>query len=250
MFNFNKKKEESILNQEPGLRYFKEQIGSSEHTFRQSNVNLIRKNMLRNHNVSKRLSHKFNFKGKEFTPAAIILQGMKTVVNFHTAYLVGNPVSLTGTPGAVEIFNAIYHKGIYSKIDWQILNDLMIYGNAFEYYRCIKYELDQLYQQFNLVAAIPSSILGQNNIANVSENSMSMVYQLTENRGKQNINSLIEGFRQRWEYMRKLMALKNNPITDDDFDSLNVSFNINKPIDTKQNFENMKIQYEMMGVYM
>ena len=404
MFNFNKKKETN-LNQEPGLRYFKEQIGSSEHTFRQSNVNLIRKSMLRNHNVSKRLAHKFNFKGKEFTPAAIILQGMKTVVNFHTAYLVGNPVTLTGTPDVVEKMNAIYHKGIYSKVDWQVLNDLMVYGNAFEYvyldennniqskvirnqdaypiyddglnyryfveywkskpsnvehftiyypthvdtyvnnnlvesktnltglpihyttmekslydqygdsmildlipihdkiegllsklddaittlslnpvgvitgakmtendmidsnvagavlnleegntftysnaemdYRCIKYELDQLYQQFNLVAAIPSSILGQNNIANVSENSMSMVYQLTENRGKQNMNSLVDGFRKRWELMRKLMSFVNNPISDKDFDSLNVSFNINKPIDTKQNMENMKIQYDM-----
>ena len=124
-------------------------------------------------------------------------------------------------------------------------------GNTFTYtsaemdYRCIKYELDQLYQQFNLVAGIPSSILGQNNIANVSENSMSMVYQLTENRGKQNMNSLVEGFRERWERMRRLMNLTNNPIYDEDFDSLNVSFNISKPIDTKQNMENMKIQYEM-----
>lgn len=119
------------------------------------------------------------------------------------------------------------------------------YSNAEMDYRCIKYELDQLYQQFNLVAAIPSSILGQNNIANVSENSMSMVYQLTENRGKQNMNSLVDGFRKRWELMRKLMSLVNNPISDKDFDSLNVSFNINKPIDTKQNMENMKIQYDM-----
>lgn len=124
-------------------------------------------------------------------------------------------------------------------------------GNTFDYanatmdYYSIKYEFDQLYQQFNLVAAIPSSILGQNNIANVSENSMSMVYQLTENREKQNMNSLIEGFRQRWEYIRKLMELTNNPISDDDFESLNVSFNISKSIDTKQNMENMKMQYNM-----
>lgn len=334
-----------------------------------------------------------------------MLQGIKSVINFHTAYLVGNPVTITGTPKAVELLNKYYRNGIYSKVDWQILNDLMTYGNAFEYvyldenqnikskvfrnqdsypiydenmkysyfveywknkqggdehmtiyfpthvdtyfnnqlvtsktnytglpihyttmdkaeydqfgdsmmldlipiqdkiesllsklddaitnlslnpigvitgakvteqdmidsnvsgavlnleegnsftytnaemdYRCIKYELDQLYQQFNLVAGIPSSILGQNNIANVSENSMSMVYQLTENRGKQNMNSLIAGFRERWERMRKLMNLTNNLISDDDFESLNISFNISKPIDTKQNMENMKMQYEM-----
>lgn len=392
-------------NNEPGLTWFKNQIGSSEHTYRQSKVNMIQRHLLREHNVNQRLQRTYNFKGKAFTPAAIILQGIKTVINFHTAYLVGNPVSITGTPKAVEQMNNCYRKGIYSKIDWQILNDLITYGNAFEYvyldnngvirskifrnrdsypiyddnlnyryfvehwkskpkgeehfviyypthidtyvnnrlvssienytglpihyvtmdkaeydqfgdsivldlipiqdkiegllsklddaittlslnpvgvitgakmtetdmvdsnvagavlnleegntfdyanatmdYYSIKYEFDQLYQQFNLVAAIPSSILGQNNIANVSENSMSMVYQLTENRGKQNMNSLIEGFRQRWEYIRKLMELTNNPICDDDFESLNVSFNISKPIDTKQNMENMKMQYDM-----
>lgn len=404
MFNSNKRTIENY-NTEPGLSYFKNQIGSSEHTYRQGKVNTIYKHLLREHRVKQRLLNTYNFKGKVFTPAAIILQGVKSIISFHTAYLVGNPVTITGTPKAVEMLNKYYRNGIYSKVDWQILNDLMTYGNAFEYvylnenqnikskvfrnqdsypiydenmnysyfveywknkqggdehftiyypthvdtyfnnrliesktnytglpihytvmdkaeydqfgdsmvldliplmdkiegllsklddaitnlslnpvgvitgakvteqdmidsnvsgavlnleegnsftytsaemdYRCIKYELDQLYQQFNLVAGIPSSILGQNNIANVSENSMSMVYQLTENRGKQNMNSLVEGFRERWECMRRLMNLTNNPISDEDFDSLNVSFNISKPIDTKQNMENMKMQYEM-----
>lgn len=404
MFNFNKRQIKD-QNTEPGLSYFKSQIGSSEHTYRQGQVNTIHQHLLRQHSVKQRLINTYNFKGKVFTPAAIVLQGIKSVINFHTAYLVGNPVTITGTPKAVELLNKYYRNGIYSKVDWQILNDLMTYGNAFEYvyldenqnikskifrnqdsypiydenmkysyfieywknkqggdehmtiyypthvdtyfnnqlitsktnytglpihyttmdkaeydqfgdsmmldlipiqdkiesllsklddaitnlslnpigvitgtkvteqdmidsnvsgavlnleegnsftytnaemdYRCIKYELDQLYQQFNLVAGIPSSILGQNNIANVSENSMSMVYQLTENRGKQNMNSLVAGFRERWERMRKLMNLINNPISDEDFESLNVSFNISKPIDTKQNMENMKMQYEM-----
>lgn len=402
---FYTKKNIKNYNNEPGLMYFKEQISNSEHTFRQGKVNTIHKHLLRKHSVLNREMNVYKFKGKCFTPSAIVLQGIKTVINFHTAYLIGNPVTITGTPKAVETMNKYYREGIYSKVDWQILNDLLTYGNAFEYvyldennnicseiiknqeaypiydenmnycyfvqywkdkkgsnehftiyypthvdtyvnsrlieskhnytglpihytamdkaeydqfgdsmildlipiqdkiesllsklddaittlslnpigvisgakmtegdmidsnvagailkveegndfkyanaemdYNCIKYELDQLYQQFNLVASIPSSILGQNNIANVSENSMSMVYQLTENRGKQNMNSLIEGFRQRWNKMRKLMELINNPMSDEDYDSINVSFNINKPIDTKQNMENMKIQYEI-----
>jgi SPP1 family phage portal protein len=404
MFNFNDRTIGNY-NTEPGLSYFKNQLGSAEHIYRQGRVNTIHNHLLREHNVKQRLSNTYVFKGKVFTPAAIVLQGIKSVINFHTAYLVGNPVTITGTPKAVEILNRYYRNGIYSKVDWQILNDLITYGNAFEYvyldenrnirskvfrnqdaypiyddnmrysyfvehwknkqggdehftiyypshvdtyfnnrligsknnytglpihytvmdkaeydqfgdsmvldliplmdkiegllsklddaitnlslnpvgvitgakvteqdmvdsnvsgavlnleegntfsyasaemdYQCIKYELDQLYQQFNLVAGIPSSILGQNNIANVSENSMSMVYQLTENKGKQNMNSLIEGFRERWVRMRNLMNLTGNPISDEDFDSLNVSFNISKPIDTKQNMENMKMQYEM-----
>lgn len=403
MLNYNKNK--TIYNNEPGLTWFKNQIGSSEHTYRQSKVMMIQQHLLRNHKVNQRLQHTYNFKGKMFVPAAIVLQGIKTVINFHTAYLVGNSVSITGNPKSVELMNNVYRRGIYTKTDWQILSDLITYGNAFEYvylnndgvirskiiknrdsypiyddslnycyfvehwknksdgdehfviyypthvdtyvnnrlvssvenytglpihyatmeradydqfgdsmlldlipiqdkienllsklddaittlslnpvgvitgakmteadmvdsnvagavlnleegntfnyanakmdYYSIKYELDQLYQQFNLVASIPSSILGQTNIANVSENSMSMVYQLTENRGKQNMNALIEGFHQRWAYIRKLLVLTNNPISDEDFASLNVSFNISKPVDTKMNFENMKTQYEM-----
>lgn len=393
---------------EPGLSYFKSEIGSSEHTYRQGKVNTISKYLLRQHNVLGRTALKYNFKGKVFTPSAIVLQGMKTVVNFHTAYLVGNPVTITGTPKAVELMNKYYRKGLYAKTDWTVLKELMTYGNAFEYvyldesgvikskvfrnkdsypiyddnleyryfveywknksdgdehytiyypthvdtyvndrlvdskmnltglpihyvamdksdydqfgdstlldlipimdkiesllsklddavttlslnpvgvingaritekdmidtniagavlnleeggtfeyanaqmdYSCIKYELDQLYQQFNMVAAIPSSIIGQSNIANVSENTTSIIYQLTENRGKENINSLLDGFYQRWECMRHLMAMLGENISDEDFDSLNATFNVNKPIDTKNNMENMKLQYEMGAI--
>ncbi len=393
---------------EPGLSYFKNEIGSSEHTYRQGKVNTISKYLLRQHNVSARAAQKYNFKGKVFTPAAIILQGMKTVVNFHTAYLVGNPVTLTGTPEIVELMNKYYRKGLYTKTDWMILKELLTYGNAFEYvymdgngtikskvfrnkdsypiyndnfeycyfveywknkadgdehytiyypthvdtylneklidskvnltglpihyvamdksdydqfgdstlldlipimdkieallsklddavttlslnpvgvingaritekdmidtniagavlnleeggtfgyanavmdYSCIKYELDQLYQQFNMVAAIPSSIIGQSNIANVSENTTSIIYQLTENRGKENINSLLDGFYQRWENMRHLMTILGENVSDEDFNSLNAAFNVNKPIDTKNNMENMKLQYEMGAI--
>lgn len=395
-------------NNEPGLSFFKQEIAKSEHTYRQAQVIKIKRHLQREHSVLNRAAEKFTFKNKEFIPAAIVLQGIKTVINFHTAYLVGNPVTITGTPAAVEFINKIYRKGIYSKTDWKILSELMTYGNAFEYvyldgdgtikskvfrnsdsypiydsnmnythfveywknpadnveyfniyypthvdtyvkgrlvssktnftglpihyttmdkakydqygdsmvldlipiqdkiegllsklddaittlslnpvgvvkgnritetdmintnisgavlnldvdadfkyanaemdYNNIKYELDQLYQQFNMIAAIPSSILGQSNIANVSENSMSMVYQLTENRGKQNMNSLIEGFRQRWNHIRTLMQIYDKTIPDDDFDSLNVSFNINKPTDTKQNMENIKTQFEIGAI--
>ena len=380
-----------IYRPEPSFRWFMDEIKSAEHIYRQAKV-------------KERLKHTFKFKNGTFVPAAIVLQGMKTVITFHTAYLVGNPVSLTGTQKAVEHFNKIYQKGLYPKIDWKVLSELIIFGDAFEYvyfdartntikskvfrncdsypiyneygeysyfvehwkdkagnrhytiyfpdhidtyinyrlvssspnitglpihyvgmeraiydqfgdsvlldlipimdaieyllskeddavtvlslnpiltiqgqkvsekemvdsniagsvlhlddgqkaeyvnaemdYNVIKHELDQLYQQFNMVAAVPSSIIGQSNVANVSESTTSIIYQLTENRGKQNMNALIDGFRQRWECMRKL----SEPISDDDFDSLNVVFNINKPVDTKNNMENMKLQYDMGAI--
>ena len=395
-------------NNEPGLSYFIDQIGSSEHTYRMAKVKTIKNHLQRQHKVNERLSLVYNFKGKTFTPAAIVLQGIKTIINFHVAYLVGKPVTFTGTSEIVDTFTKIYKNGLYSKVDFEILKDLITYGNAFEYvyldannkikskvlrnedsypiydsnnvykyfvehwkdrgseiehyiiyfpthvdsyingrlieskinysglpihyvaldraeydqfgdsvvldlipiqdkiegllsklddaittlslnpigvlngskitesdmvdsniagavlnledgggfkyasaemdYNNIKFELDNLYSQFNLVACVPSGLLGQSNIANVSENSMSMIYQLTENRGRENTNALMEGFGKRWDLMRKLLALRGIKIEDADFESLGASFNTSKPIDTKQNFENMKTQYDMGAI--
>lgn len=391
-------------NNEPTLAWFINEISQPEHSFRQRNVKTIINHLHRRHSVLERLKHTYTFKNGKFVPAAIILQGLKTVLNFHVAYLVGNPVSITGTEKAVEQFNQIYRKGIYSKTDWKILYDLMTFGDAFEYvyydaktdtikskvfrngdsypiynefgeyayfvehwkdkrgnkhytiyfpdhidtytnyrlvdskpnatglpihyvgmeraiydqfgdsivldlipimdkiehllskeddavttlslnpilsiqgqkvgekemqdsniagsvlhlddgqkaewvnaemdYNVIKHELDNLYQQFNMVACIPAGAIGQSNIANLSESTTNIIYQLTENRGKQNMNALIDGFRQRWQYMRLL----SDPISDADFESLNVVFNINKPVDTKNNMENMQIQYNMGAI--
>lgn len=390
--------------QEPSFAWFREEIKQSEHEYRQAQVKKILNHLHRRHQVLDRQKHTFIFKNGTFTPASIVLQGLKTVINFHTAYLVGNPVSLTGTQEAVEHFNKIYSKGLYSKTDWKVLTDLITFGDAFEYvyydartdtikskvfrnadcypiydeygeysyfvenwkdrngnqhytiyfpdhidtyvnyklvdsapnatglpihyvgmerglydqfgdsmmldlipimdkieyllskeddavttlslnpilsiqgqkvsekemidsnisgavlhlddgqkaeyvnaemdYSVIKHELDQLYQQFNMVAAIPSSIIGQSNIANVSENTTSIIYQLTENKGKQNMNALIDGFRERWEYMRML----SDPISDDDFYSLNVVFNSSKPVDTANDMANMQMQYNMGAI--
>ena len=44
------------------------------------------------------------------------------------------------------------------------------------------------------------------------------------------------------------MAMVCENISDEDFDSLNATFNVNKPIDTKNNMENMKLQYEMGAI--
>ena len=118
------------------------------------------------------------------------------------------------------------------------------YANADMDRNSIKLELDYIIQQFYAVACVPSSILGQSNVANVSETSITMLYQQTDNVARQYIASLLEGFSTRLRYIRKLMELKNIPISDEVFDSVNVSFNVNRPVDNKSDMENMKIQYD------
>ena len=123
-------------------------------------------------------------------------------------------------------------------------------GSTFEYASAtmdkesIKLELDYIIQQFYAIACVPSSILGQSNVANVSETSITMLYQQTDNFCKQYIASMQEGFTKRLEYMRKLIEIKGMTIDDDVFDSISISFNVNRPVDNKSDMENMKMQYE------
>ena len=123
-------------------------------------------------------------------------------------------------------------------------------GSTFDYASAtmdkesIKLELDYIIQQFYAIACVPSSILGQSNVANVSETSITMLYQQTDNFCKQYIASMQEGFTKRLEYMRKLIEIKGVTIDDDVFDSISISFNVNRPVDNKSDMENMKMQYE------
>ena len=117
------------------------------------------------------------------------------------------------------------------------------YANANMDRNSIKLELDYIIQQFYAVACVPSSILGQSNVANVSETSITMLYQQTDNIARQYIASLMEGFLIRLTYIRKLLELKNIPISDEVFDSVNIVFNVNRPVDNVNDMKNMEIQY-------
>ena len=72
------------------------------------------------------------------------------------------------------------------------------YANAVMDYSNIKLLLDSLLQQFYGVACVPSSVLGQSNVANVSEVSLSMLFNSTDNVARDTMFSLKEGFKVRW----------------------------------------------------
>ena len=118
------------------------------------------------------------------------------------------------------------------------------YANANMDRNSIKLELDYIIQQFYACACVPSSILGQSNVANVSETSITMLFQQTDNFARMYIMSLLEGFKTRFKYIRKLMEYQGKTISDEIFDSIDFEFNVARPADTKADFENMKIQFD------
>ncbi len=127
-------------------------------------------------------------------------------------------------------------------------------GGDFKYvtaqmdYNNIKLLLDSLTQQLYAVASVPAAVIGQGNIANVSEISLKLLFSQTDNKAKQMIQVLKEGIYQRFEHMRKLLVLQSVAFSDDIFDSLDFTFTVNRPVDTNNLMNELKTQFEMGAI--
>lgn len=122
------------------------------------------------------------------------------------------------------------------------------YANAEMDYSTIKLELDNLLSQYFAIACVPASSFGQSNVANVSETSLGMLFYNSDIVARKTMYSMKEGFAIRWEYMRKLLSLMGTEISDEEFDSIDCSFNINRPTDTQSAMNEMKMQRDMGAI--
>lgn len=73
------------------------------------------------------------FKDKEYKVKKLILQNAKTILNFHSTYLLGTPISLVGSENMVNIVEDIYRKGNYSDVDFKLLDKVIKFGDSYEY---------------------------------------------------------------------------------------------------------------------
>lgn len=131
LFHRDRRKEYKIMQNRSDLTWYQDEIRKTEHMQRINMVSDIDSYLLREHKVLQRPN--FNFKDKEFQTAKIILQTVKTIINFHTSYTVGNPISFTGDKELVELIERVYRKGQFTKQDYEITTQLLKYGNAWEY---------------------------------------------------------------------------------------------------------------------
>lgn len=72
------------------------------------------------------------YKGKVLETKKTVLNYAKTILKFHADYLLGNAVTLTGDEITVDLFNEIYAKGDYESIDYNILDRVNKFGDAYE----------------------------------------------------------------------------------------------------------------------
>ena len=83
------------------------------------------------HAISNRVVENYN--GKIYEPRTVVLQYAKLIVNLETTYLLKKPLTFTGEENIVGDMQRVYKKGNYDKIDFDLLNNLVKYGNAYEY---------------------------------------------------------------------------------------------------------------------
>lgn len=119
----------------------------------------------------------------------------------------------------------------------------MEYVNATMDYNTIKLYMDKLQQQLNIIAHMPSIALGNGNVANVSEVSLKLLYQLADVQAMLNEKWFREGLQKRFDIFDKLLALKGIVFSDTDY--IDVEFNYSRPINGQELLQNIKTQFDM-----
>lgn len=111
--------------------WFEDEINKPYHVTRISKV-IDNKNYLKGiHKVLEK--DDMTYKNKTLITRKTIIQYAKTILNFHATYLLGKPVSLSGDEEIKKVFADIYKKGLYATTDYQILDRVNKYGDAYEY---------------------------------------------------------------------------------------------------------------------
>lgn len=122
----------------------------------------------------------------------------------------------------------------------------MKYVNAEMDYSTIKLYLDTLSQKLNMVAHMPSIVSGNTNVANVSEVSLKLLYQLADVMAMLNEKAIMKGFRKRFDIFEKILKLKGIEFTDDDY--VSVAFNYSRPMNMSELLDNLRKQFDMSAI--
>ncbi|SHH31260.1 phage portal protein [Sporanaerobacter acetigenes] len=84
------------------------------------------------HKIKQRVDEVYN--GKVFTTRKICLNYAKTLLQFETAFLLKNPVTLISNDlDALDEYKTVYREGKYNQLDYSILSNMTKYGECYEY---------------------------------------------------------------------------------------------------------------------
>jgi len=111
--------------------WFMEEVNQKNHVARIASVVANMDYLAGRHKVLSR--EDCYYKGKVLRTRKTILNYAKTVLRFHDTFLLGKKVSLSSKDNeTVNTFNAIYRLGQYETVDYQILDRVNKFGDAYE----------------------------------------------------------------------------------------------------------------------
>lgn len=105
----------------------------------------------------------------------------------------------------------------------------------------IKLYIDYLQQSLYDIAEVPSILYGQGDVANISETSIKMMYAKSNAKASHYRYILQEGFEERNEIIRKILALKGITFNEDDY--ITIEFNFNIPMSDTDKINNLSKQF-------
>ena len=113
-------------------RWFEEEVNQGNHAQRISEVINNRDYLSGRHKVL--LRQDSQYKGKQLIVNKTIINYAKTVIKFHNTYLLGKPVQLScNDENTLKTFSDIYRLGQYSTVDYEIIDRVNKFGDAYEY---------------------------------------------------------------------------------------------------------------------
>ena len=110
-------------------------------------------------------------------------------------------------------------------------------------YQTIKLYLDNVKELINMVGCMPS-VLGNSNIANVSEVSLKMLFHMANVEAMENKKWLSVGFKERFEKIKALLSLQGESVVG----KIGVEYNVSIPVATDEVVQNLKAMKEMGAI--
>lgn len=112
-------------------KWFQEEVVQGSHAARIAGVIANRDYLAGRHKVLMRQDSQY--KGKTLIVRKTVLNYAKTVIRFHNTYLLGKPVQLScKDESTANTFADIYKLGQYDTVDYQIIDRVNKFGDAYE----------------------------------------------------------------------------------------------------------------------
>lgn len=119
------------INYNSNPLWFVEEVKQFHHQKRILDVIKIKKYLDGKHAIMDRVVENYN--GKAFSPNKINLGYGNLILNLSQTYLLGNPLTVTGSENVAKEMKRVYKKGQYDNVDFTLLGNLIRFGNSYEY---------------------------------------------------------------------------------------------------------------------